>query len=63
MQIKEFVLSREEAYEFEWKNQKTRRPGDPPLHTPTPAATKSNKKKKGKKSKKSKSKKDTANEL
>jgi hypothetical protein len=34
LQIKDFVLSRDEAYEFEWKQQKWRRPGDPPLDPP-----------------------------
>jgi len=60
-EIKEFVLGRPEAYEFEWKNQKFRRPGDPPIEpvksepgsakggTDAQKSTKSHRKKKSKK--------------
>jgi len=65
-EIKKFVLTRDEAYEFEWKNQKFRRPGDPELK-PEGASSNSNvnakpEKKKPKKSKKN-SKKKQADEL
>jgi hypothetical protein len=52
--VKEFVLSRDEAYEFEWKNMKTRRPGDPPMpdKPKTPAEDPPKKQKKTKKKKK-----------
>jgi len=60
-EIKDFVLSRDEAYEFEWKNQKSRRPGDPPLELTTPpsppAKEKKKASKKGKKGKKGNKKK------
>lgn len=54
-EIKDFVLSRDEAYEFEWKQQTFRRPGDPPLKKPNQEAPKE-KPKRAKKGKKKKNK-------
>ena len=58
-QVKDFILEQKEAYEFEFKNQKLRRPGDPPLPEPEkpeepPKPKKSKKSKKAKKGKKGK---------
>jgi len=62
-EIKSFVLSRDEAYEFEWKNNKTRRPGDPPLESLSPKEDPpASKKKLKKKAKKSKKKSETTKE-
>uniref|UniRef100_A0A7S0N8F7 Mesoderm development candidate 2 n=1 Tax=Pyramimonas obovata TaxID=1411642 RepID=A0A7S0N8F7_9CHLO len=62
-EIKEFVLSMDEAYEFEWKNQKFRRPGDPPLEVPKSPEKSKPSKKKAKKSKKNKASKSDEKEL
>ena len=37
MEVKDFALNYDEAYEVEWKQMTWRRPGDPPRPTPEPA--------------------------